>query len=99
MNYVTLEIRLSKIEWSFYEDNEMTASGKLPIDNDLPFPAKLNWVHLEVKDLLLHIKPDKVYIKDIEPNKDEVLFSSLSQLSGVVINSSFEVVQYKMKII
>lgn len=99
MNHVEVKLDCSKISWFFYESNINTASGFLPIDNNLLLPNRLNWVHLELKDLLDHLKPDRVIINEVGSMKDEVMMSYLNQLLGVIINSVFEVVQCKMEMI
>jgi Holliday junction resolvasome RuvABC endonuclease subunit len=98
MRYLGLDIA-TQSGWSFFEDDRLLEKGSIIIPSQMELPQKLHYFHLELKNLLLRLQPQCVFIEDVILGISGArTLAFLARLNGVAINTSFAIVQERMKL-
>jgi Holliday junction resolvasome RuvABC endonuclease subunit len=98
VTYLGLDIATTT-GWAFFEDDRLIDKGSIIIIPQMDLPQKLHYFHLELKNLLLRLRPHRIFIEDVILGiSGAKTLSYLARLSGVAINASFEMVQERVKL-
>ena len=85
--------------WCILENGQLKERGTIQLMPQMDLPQKLNYFHLELKSLLLRLKPEWIFIEDVilAISGARVLIY-LSRLNGVAINTCYDILQNRVKL-
>lgn len=85
--------------WAFLEDDRLIEKGSIHLNSSMDMPQKLHFFHLELKNLLFRLRPERIFIEDVFLGiSGAKTLAYLSRLNGVAINTAFEFVQERVKL-
>lgn len=96
--YIGLDIATAT-GWAFFDNDRLIEKGTINILSQMELPQKLHYFHLELKNLLTRLRPERVFIEDVILGISGArTLAYLARLNGVAINTSFEIVQDRVKL-
>lgn len=85
--------------WAFFEDDRIIEKGSIHIPSSMELPQRLHFFHLELKNLLIRLQPERCFIEDVILGISGArTLAYLARINGVAINTAFEFLQERVKL-
>lgn len=98
MRYIGLDIA-TVTGWAFFHDGTLIEKGSIHISSQMDLPQRLNYFHIELKNLLTRLQPEYCFIEDVILGiSGAKTLAYLGRLNGVAISTAFSILQDRVKL-
>jgi Holliday junction resolvasome RuvABC endonuclease subunit len=98
MRYIAFDIATTS-GWVYLDNDRIIERGTIQLLSQMDLPQKLHFFHLELKNILERLRPERAFIEDVFLGiSGAKTLAYLARLNGVAISTAFEVLQEKVKL-